>query len=248
MGVHEDMPLAALHFLCPLLSPLAAHPRGLATLAVDNAGAWLHVTAPRDTELIPERVVHLLAQVCDSLGEAHANRLVHRDIKPSNIYVCRYGRQVDFVKVLDFGLVKRVRGFEDDRTQLQLTAPLAISGTPALMAPEQVLGGADTDARTDLYAVGCVAFWLLTGRTVFQGSTVMQVLMKHVHDEPLPPSRCSELSVPAALDAVILRCLAKSPDDRPQSADELAEALTAACDPRTWTKARASEGWKRKNE
>ena len=195
-----------------------------------------------------ERVVYLLAQVCDSLSEAHAARLVHRDIKPSNIYVCRYGRQVDFVKVLDFGLVKRVRDFEHDRTQLQLTAPLAISGTPAFMAPEQVLGGADTDARTDLYAVGCVAFWLLTGRTVFQGSTVMQVLMKHVHDEPLPPSRYSELPVPAALDAVILRCLAKSPDDRPQSADELAETLTAACDPRTWTKARASEWWKLRNE
>jgi serine/threonine-protein kinase len=195
-----------------------------------------------------ERVVYLLAQVCDSLSEAHAARLVHRDIKPSNIYVCRYGRQVDFVKVLDFGLVKRVRGFEDDQTQLQLTAPLAISGTPAFMAPEQVLGGADTDARTDLYAVGCVAFWLLTGRTVFQGSTVMQVLMKHVHDEPLPPSRFSELPLPAALDAVILRCLAKSPDDRPQSADELAEALTAACDPRTWTTARASEWWKLRSE
>jgi serine/threonine-protein kinase len=190
-----------------------------------------------------ERVVHLLAQVCDSLSEAHAARLVHRDIKPSNIYVCRYGRQVDFVKVLDFGLVKRVRGFDEDQTQQQLTAPHVISGTPAFMAPEQVLDD-DTDARTDLYAVGCVAFWLLTGRTVFRGSTVMEVLMQHVRDEPLPPSRCSERPVPAALDAVILRCLAKSPDDRPQSADELAEALTAACDPRAWTPARASEWWR----
>lgn len=191
-----------------------------------------------------ERVVHLLAQVCDSLGEAHAVRLVHRDIKPSNIHVCRYGRQLDFVKVLDFGLVKRVRGLEDGQTQLQLTAPHEISGTPAFMAPEQVLGGADTDARTDVYAVGCVAFWLLTGRPVFRGSTVMEVLMQHARDEPPPPSRYSELPVPAALDAVILRCLAKSPEDRPQSADELAEALTAACDPRSWTPARASEWWK----
>jgi serine/threonine-protein kinase len=190
-----------------------------------------------------ERVVHLLAQVCDSLGEAHAVRLVHRDIKPSNIHVCRYGRQLDFVKVLDFGLVKRVGGLEDGQTQLQLTAPHEISGTPAFMAPEQVLGGPDTDARTDVYAVGCVAFWLLTGRTVFRGSTVMEVLMQHARDEPPPPSRYSELPVPAALDAVILRCLAKSPEDRPQSADELAEALTAACDPRAWTPARASEWW-----
>jgi serine/threonine-protein kinase len=195
-----------------------------------------------------ERVVHLLAQVCDSLSEAHAARLVHRDIKPSNIYVCRYGRQVDFVKVLDFGLVKRVRGFEDDQTQMQLTAPQAIGGTPAFMAPEQVLGSAETDARTDLYAVACVAFWLLTGRTVFQGSTVMEVLVQHVRDEPPPPSRYSEWPVPAALDAVILRCLAKSPDDRPQSADDLAEALTAACDPREWTPARAREWWRMRSE
>jgi serine/threonine-protein kinase len=148
-----------------------------------------------------ERVVHLLVQVCDSLSEAHAVRLVHRDIKPSNIHVCRYGRQADFVKVLDFGLVKRVRTLEDDPTQLQLTAPHEISGTPAFMAPEQVLGSSDTDARTDLYAVGCVAFWLLTGRTVFQGSTAMKVLTQHVHEAPLPPSRYSELPVPAALDA-----------------------------------------------
>jgi serine/threonine-protein kinase len=195
-----------------------------------------------------ERVAHLLSQVCDSLGEAHANGLVHRDIKPSNIYVCRYGRQVDFVKVLDFGLVKRVRGSEDERTQQQLTAPYEVSGTPAYMAPEQVLGGTDTDARTDLYALGCVAFWLLTGLTVFRGSTVTEILMRHVRDEPPPPSRYSTLPVSAALDAVILRCLAKSPDDRPQSADELAEALTAACDPRAWSPARASEWWKLASE
>jgi eukaryotic-like serine/threonine-protein kinase len=195
-----------------------------------------------------ERVVHLLAQVCDSLSEAHAARLVHRDIKPSNIYVCRYGRQVDFVKVLDFGLVKRVRVFADDETQLQLTASHVVSGTPAFMAPEQVLGGAETDARTDLYAVGCAAFWLLTGRTVFEGSTPMDVLMQHVRKEPPPPSRYSEQPVPAALDAVILRCLAKSPDERPQSADELAEALTAACDPGSWTPVRASEWWKLRSE
>jgi serine/threonine-protein kinase len=144
--------------------------------------------------------------------------------------------------------VKRVRGLDDDQTQLKLTSPHAVSGTPMFMAPEQVLGNADTDARTDLYAVGCVAFWLLTGRTVFQGSTVMEVLMQHARDEPPPPSRYSELPVPAALDAVIVQCLAKSPNDRPQSADELAEALTAACDPRAWTPGRASRWWDLRNE
>jgi serine/threonine-protein kinase len=188
-----------------------------------------------------ERAVHLLGQVCDSLSEAHAARLVHRDIKPSNIYVCRYGRRVDFVKVLDFGLVKRVHGF-DDQTQAPLTGTHMVSGTPGFMAPEQVLGGADPDARTDLYAVGCVAFWLLTGRAVFEGSTIMEVLMHHAHDQPPPPSCCSELPIPAALDAVILRCLAKSPDDRPQSADELAQALTAVCGP-LWTPERAVQWW-----
>jgi serine/threonine-protein kinase len=111
------------------------------------------------------------------------------------------------------------------------------------MAPEQVLGGADPDARTDLYAVGCVAFWLLTGRAVFEGATIMEVLMHHARDQPPPPSGCSELPIPEALDAVILRCLAKSPDDRPQSADELAQALTAVCDPVAWTPERAVQWW-----
>ena len=201
------------------------------------------VMVERFGPLPAERAVYLLTQVCDSLGEAHAAGLVHRDIKPSNIHVCRYGRKFDFVKVLDFGLVKLRHDVGDEKTMVQLTVANVITGTPAFMAPEQVLGEAASDGRTDLYAVGCVAFWLLTGQTVFQGSTVMDVLTQHARDEPPPPSRCSELPIPPALDEVILRCLAKRPEDRPQSADELAQALQIACDARAWTEAQGREWW-----
>ena len=109
-----------------------------------------------------------LSPVARSLAEAHEHGLIHRDIKPANIYVCRYGRDLDFVKVLDFGLVKLGHDVDGNRTHLQLTAAHVITGTPGYMAPEQALGGTESDARTDLYAVGCVAFWLLTGRPVFQ--------------------------------------------------------------------------------
>ncbi len=201
------------------------------------------VLVERFGPLPAERAVHLLTQVCDSLSEAHAAGLVHRDIKPSNIHVCRYGRKFDFVKVLDFGLVKLRQDVGDNETVAQLTVAQVIRGTPAFMPPEQALGGAVSDGRTDLYSVGCVAFWLLTGRTVFQGSTVMDMLTQHARDEPLPPSRCTELPVPPALDEVILRCLAKRPEDRPQSADELAQALTDACDVPAWTEARGRDWW-----
>ena len=175
--------------------------------------------------------------------EAHEHGLIHRDIKPANINVGRYGHDVDFVKVLDFGLVKRGHDVDGDRTERQLTAAHLITGTPGYMAPEQALGGMEADGRTDLYAVGCVAFWLLTGRPVFQGSTVTETVTQHARDEPPPPSRCTELPIPPALDEVILRCLAKRPEDGPQSADELAHVLADACDVHMWTEARARDWW-----
>jgi serine/threonine-protein kinase len=190
-----------------------------------------------------ERAVYLMRQVCHSLSEAHQHGLIHRDIKPANITVCRYGRDVDFVEVLDFGLVKLRRDADWDFANPQLTAAHVVTGTPGYMAPEQALGGYEADARTDLYAVGCVAFWLLTGRPVFEGATVVEKLTQHVRDEPLPPSRCSSLPIPPALDAIVLRCLAKRPEGRPQSADELGDALADACDVNTWTEARARDWW-----
>ncbi|HEU4930341.1 MAG TPA: serine/threonine-protein kinase [Candidatus Krumholzibacteria bacterium] len=188
-----------------------------------------------------ERAIALLTQVCHSLGEAHANGLIHRDIKPANIYVCRYGREVDFVKVLDFGMVKSRRDGYDDDTQL--TGDHAVAGTPAFMAPEQVLKNRPIDGRTDIYALGCVAYWLVTGQLVFTGRTAMETMMKHAQAEPVAPSARTELEVPAALDRVILSCLAKSPDDRPASADALADALASVATRESWTTARAHEWW-----
>jgi serine/threonine-protein kinase len=189
-----------------------------------------------------ERVIHLLHQVCDSLGEAHEHELIHRDIKPGNVLVCRYGRKVDFVKVLDFGLVK-ARGQPGD-DEIALTADGVVSGTPAFMSPEQVLGNRSIDARSDIYAVGCLAYWLLTGELVFQGTTAMEVMIHHAHTQPHPPSGRTELGIPASLDEVILSCLAKDPDQRPQSADELSQRLdTCAQDVIAWTTARAAGWW-----
>ena len=167
--------------------------------------------------LPPERVVHLVRQVCASLGEAHAAGLIHRDIKPANIYACRHGREVDFVKVLDFGLVKhRAAAPEDDK----LTAEHVAGGTPAFMSPEQAVADQDVDGRSDLYSLGCVAYWLLTGTTVFKGRTPLETMMMHVHREPEPPSQRSGRASPAELEALVLACLAKDPDDRPRSADD----------------------------
>lgn len=190
-----------------------------------------------------ERAIHFLIQVCHSLGEAHGEGLIHRDIKPANVYVCRYGREVDFVKVLDFGMVKSQREQEGDDAETKLTGPQAICGTPAFMAPEQVLGGRLVDGRTDLYAVGCLAYWLITGQMVFTGRTAMDVLVQHAQTVPVPPSTRTEMEVPAALDHLVLACLAKNADDRPASADALSEALACIATGSSWTAPRARGWW-----
>ena len=186
----------------------------------------------------PERAIHFLEQVCHSLAEAHASGLVHRDIKPANVYVCRYGRDVDFVKVLDFGLVKSEHDV-DGATQLSLTADHAARGTPAFMSPEQVLGDRPMDGRSDIYATGCLAYWLVTGQHVFAGRTAMETMVQHTQKDPVPPSQRSGLPIPAQLDEVILECLAKDPGRRPPSADELAARLAAIHVPDPWTQDRA---------
>jgi tRNA A-37 threonylcarbamoyl transferase component Bud32 len=168
------------------------------------------------------RVIHIVRQVCESLEEAHASGLVHRDIKPANIHVGRLGLRQDFVKVLDFGLVKSLADREAGMaTEIGLTP-----GTPAYMAPEAA-GDEAIDARADLYALGCVAYYLLTGRLVFEGGTGLQMMARHLQETPVPPSRLTEQYVPAALDHLILACLAKRPEDRPQSAAAVARALDA---------------------
>ncbi len=188
----------------------------------------------------PARTVHLLRHACHSLGEAHAFGLVHRDIKPANIFACWVGREADYVKVLDFGLVKGDLGEGQDRSKL--TAPEIATGTPAYMSPELARAD-DIDGRSDLYALGCVAFFLLTGRLVFEAETPMKMLLAHVKETPVPPSRLSEFPISGELDAVILSCLQKDRARRPATADELAVRL-AACDVgEPWTAEAAARWW-----
>ena len=151
----------------------------------------------------PERVVHILRQMCHSLSEAESCGLVHRDIKPANIFLCRYGEDHDFVKVLDFGIAK-VAHETSSEAETALTIPNVIHGTPAFMAPEQALGSTDVDARADIYSTGCVAYWLLTGQLVFTADTPMKLLVAHAHTSPEPPSSRTEIPIPHDLDALVM--------------------------------------------
>jgi len=187
----------------------------------------------------PGRTIYLMRQVCHSLGEAHARGLIHRDIKPANIFSSRLGPDCDFVKVLDFGLVKETT---DEGSRPDATAPGGAAGTPAFMAPEMALGSPDVDGRADIYALGCVAYWLLTGQPVFKGTTPVATILSHVREVPVAPSSRMETPVPAALDALILDCLAKDPAARPQTTDEVVARLDAiAVVP--WTHADARRWW-----
>jgi serine/threonine-protein kinase len=185
-----------------------------------------------------ERAVHFLRQACDSLAEAHDSGLIHRDVKPANIFTCRFGRSSDWIKVLDFGMVKLEQGGAD----ALLTGETVAAGTPTFMPPEQATGGS-VDGRSDLYSLGCVAYWLLTGAPVFSGRTPMDTIVHHVRSEPAAPSTRSEIPVPEELDRIILACLAKSPDQRPASADELDAWLGTVPLEQEWTPRRAREWW-----
>jgi len=191
-----------------------------------------------------ERAIHLLRQACDSLGEAHDRGLMHRDIKPSNIHTCRMGLAVDFVKLLDFGLVKPQPGREASAPTLT-RQDSGVPGTPAFMAPEAVFGDPVPDHRADIYALGCVGYWLLTGALVFEAASTAQMLMQHFEALPTPPSRRTETEIPAGLEALILECLAKRPQDRPATAAELARRLAACPVRQAWTEERAREWWDR---
>jgi serine/threonine-protein kinase len=191
-----------------------------------------------------ERAIHIVRQMCHSLSEAESRGLVHRDIKPANIHLCRYGEEHDFVKVLDFGIVKTVQETPD--AEPALTGENVLHGTPAFMAPEQGMGGdSAVDSRTDIYATGCVAYWLLTGQLVFDAAKPMGLLLHHASTPPVPPSTRTELPIPPALDHVVLSCLAKDPAQRPQSARELSQRLAQVDCGATWTEARAREWWER---
>jgi eukaryotic-like serine/threonine-protein kinase len=196
----------------------------------------------RDGPLPPERVIAILRQVCHSLSEAEANGLVHRDIKPANIFLCRYGEDFDFVKVLDFGIVKAADDTAETRLSL-ITSENIVRGTPAFIAPEQALGSATIDGRADIYSMGCVAYWLLTGEQVFTAETQMGLLIHHAHTPPVPMSQRTSRPIPAALEALIMSCLAKDPAKRPQTAREFSIRLGAIELSQQWTEERARRWW-----
>jgi tRNA A-37 threonylcarbamoyl transferase component Bud32 len=190
--------------------------------------------------LSPERVAFLLRQVVHSLTEAHAQGLVHRDVTPANIYACHMGLDYDFVKVLDFGLV----AYNDRRPsgESMLTAAHVTTGTPAFMAPEVILENA-VDARADIYALGCVAYFLLTGQLVFEAKTPMAMFVQHLQSMPPAPSTVTELPIPAELDALVIACLQKDPAKRPQSMDEVLSLLDRYRPSYPWTNASARGWW-----
>jgi len=205
-------------------------------------GLDLESLIDRFGSLPAERAVYLAIQASDSLAEAHRRGMIHRDIKPSNMYACRMGLEVDFVKVLDFGLVKADRLQNRDLTKL--TSPELTTGTPAFMAPEMVEEGKPVDARVDIYAMGCLIYWMLTGHLVFDAVNAVAMMMKHVNDKPAPPSMRSEEPIPPALDTLVMECLAKHPDDRPRDAAELARRLADIVAPQPWDQKLAQEWWR----
>ena len=189
----------------------------------------------------PERAIHILNQVCHSLAEAHKNGLTHRDIKPANIFVSGIGTDSDFVKVLDFGLV-RLRPAVTSANALH-TNEDSVGGTPAFVAPEIVLGDTPYDHRVDIYAVGCVGYWLLTGRLVFESGSAMGMLADHARTQAPRLSSRTELPIPEDLEQVIMDCLEKEPSRRPASATELARRLSECCTEAQWTRDRAERWW-----
>jgi serine/threonine-protein kinase len=187
--------------------------------------------------LPPGRVVYLFRQICTGLAEAHGLGMVHRDLKPANVFVALRGGECDVAKILDFGLVKLTA----DPQAATLTTDLTVSGTPLYMAPEQATGEGTLDARADLYALGAVMYSALTGRPPFEGQSPFAVMMAHARD-PVTPPRTVRPEVPVDLERVVLRCLAKRPEDRFPTAKALREALAACSCAAEWGPNRA-EGW-----
>jgi len=187
-----------------------------------------------------ERAGFLARQAALSLGEAHMHGLIHRDVKPSNIHATRMGLTLDFVKVLDFGLVKALNSPQE----IKLTAPEVATGTPAFMAPEVALAE-EPDARADLYSLGCVIYWLLTGQLVYEADNPIKMMYRHIDGTPQPPSARTELPIPQELDAIVLALLEKKPENRPAGATEFIRALDAVPFPEPWTDERARQWWGR---
>jgi tRNA A-37 threonylcarbamoyl transferase component Bud32 len=204
-------------------------------------GMSLSEIVERYGALPPERAIFLLAQVCDALGEAHELGLIHRDIKPGNIFSAYRGGYFDVAKLLDFGLAKPM--YQADTQSLELTAAGSITGSPLYMSPEQATGESEPDARSDIYSLGAVAYFLLTGRSPFMGDNPIQVLLAQATQAVTPPSR-HRREIPADLEQVVLRCLAKQPGERYSNTVELADALRGCANNGRWNHRTANTWWK----
>lgn len=204
------------------------------------SGLTLEEMVERDGPMPAARMALLLVGVLGALDEAHALGLVHRDVKPANIMVTRNGTEHDFPKLLDYGLVHLKSRTPDPRA---LTRDGSITGTPLYMAPELITGEPEPDGRTDLYALGAVGYFLLTGEAPFTGPNATQVMLSHVNKRPVPPSQRSELEVPADVEAVLMKALEKQPDARFATAGEMRDALQACACYGTWTEAKANAWW-----
>ena len=194
--------------------------------------------------LPPERTIHFLRQVCGALREAHWKGLIHRDIKPANIFAAERGGVYDVAKLLDFGLVREQA---TEKAHVGLTRPGTFSGSPLYMCPEQVKSYHKLDARSDIYSLGAVAYYLVTGRPPFQSDDTFEILMAHARDPVDPPSKVNP-AVPADLETVIIRCLAKLPANRFQDVESLDKALAACESAGRWTEEQAAEWWRERGE
>ncbi|MBW2456909.1 MAG: serine/threonine protein kinase [Deltaproteobacteria bacterium] len=207
-------------------------------------GAALDDLVAIDGPLPPGRVVHILDQAAGALAEAHELGLIHRDIKPANIMVLEQGGAPDVAKVLDFGLVKDVK---TDSDTLQ-TRTDVVTGTPQYLSPEAIEHPSQVDARSDLYALGAVGYFLLTGQHVFEEETVVAVCTAHLHKEPIPPAERLGREPIEGLDELLLQCLEKSPDRRPQTAGELQQALRAVATATPWSPSDGKAWWSEHGE
>jgi len=206
-------------------------------------GASLEAVVERDGPQPPGRVLRVMEMVAGGLAEAHHIGIIHRDIKPANIFLCRQGGEFDIAKVLDFGLVKIVEGPQDPN----VTHDGVVTGTPQYLAPEGLTDPDTVDGRSDLYALGAVGYFMLTGEQVFTGN-IVEICGHHLHTEPTPPSERLGRELPLELEAVVMQCLAKKPEERPQSAAEIRVRLAACLDIPRWRQADAREWWQEHGE
>jgi serine/threonine-protein kinase len=185
------------------------------------------------------RVIYILKHVCSALEQAHAIGLVHRDIKPLNIMLCRQGVLTDVVKVLDFGLVKDVSTPEE----LQVTSPEVVGGTPPYIAPERLKDPQNVDPKSDLFSVGGIAYNLLTGQPIFEGSTAMEICYKVLREDPRPPSEVLGEPIPSKLEALVMQCLSRDPETRPASAGAIVGMLESMPEAWQWGRVEARAWW-----